>query len=93
VIAYCTSVTLQNEPRRTLWEVILQTGAYEMAPTGTGRHNVRDDARMPCEPGFYAGTRVRALVVRHQVQGDTPGPSGVEISKTPDGGAARSLDQ
>ncbi len=42
----------------------------EIASTGTGRHNVRDDARMPCDPGFYAGTRVRALVVRHQVHGD-----------------------
>jgi hypothetical protein len=46
---------------------------YEMAPTGTGRHNVRDDAPMPCEPGLYAGMLVRASGVHHQVQGDIAG--------------------
>ena len=40
---------------------------HEVEPTGTGRHNVRNEPRMPVEPGSHRRMGVRAIVVHHQV--------------------------
>ncbi len=40
----------------------------EIEPAGTGRHEVREEAGMSCEPGLHLGMRVSAVVVHHQVQ-------------------------
>ena len=39
----------------------------QIEPTGTGRHEVRTKAGMPCEPGLHFGMCVRAVVVHDQV--------------------------
>jgi len=45
----------------------------QIEPSGTGRHKVRDEARMPFDPGLHSGMLVSAIVVHHQMQGHLAG--------------------
>ena len=57
----------EGAPPHSLGGQLSKPALDEIEPTGTGRHEVREEAGMPCEPGLHLGMRVRAVVVHDQV--------------------------
>ena len=60
---------VERAPTHPLGGQLGQPALDQIKPTGTGRHQVGDEARMPREPSSHLGVWVSPLVVHHQVPG------------------------